>query len=123
MPSNCQPSCAGRWFWPASISSKESLCGDRTAAAEEVRAALKKAKLELLEVVSENEEITEIWRYQSMVLLDSAAEDLDQSLAALPHLEGAVVFQDGTFGGAGWPRPARVPKGQGAGSLCLLDLG
>lgn len=69
--------------------------GDRTLIADEIRAVLKKAKVELVDVVSENERDGATWQYVGYLLLDTGDKDAAETLKNLPHADGGIVFQNG----------------------------
>jgi hypothetical protein len=67
--------------------------GQRSAKADDVRAALKKAGVELVEAVTEEEKSEPIWRYEALLLLNCK----DKALAGLPCRKGGIVFRDGNY--------------------------
>jgi len=70
---------------------------EETTKAEEVRSALKKAKVSLVKVVSEEENNGQGQSYYAMLLLDCKGQVPKKALADIPHCGGGIVFQDGNY--------------------------
>lgn len=70
---------------------------EETTRAEEVRAALKKANVSLVKVVSEEENKGQGQSYYALLLLDCQGQVPKKALAGLPHSGGGIVFQDGHY--------------------------
>lgn len=69
--------------------------GDQHLIADQIRAELKKAKIDLVEAVYENERDGIAWQYVGYLLLDTGDKDPVETLKQLHFADGGIVFQDG----------------------------
>lgn len=69
--------------------------GDQHLIADQIRAELKKAKIDLVDTVYENERDGMAWLYVGYLLLDTGDKDPVETLKQLHFADGGIVFQDG----------------------------